>query len=90
MALDRHDFESYPPGAIMDETDINVRAYFALMDEAKLAEYDPAWTDEQLEAWDGNFKNDGGLMLICSEREIDIEEYRRVLELYLEFARAHA
>lgn len=90
MALDRHAFESYPPGELLDETDINLRAYFAVMDEAKLAQYDPSWTNEQVLAWDENFKNDGALMLICSERDIEVDEYRRVLELYLEFAKTAA
>ena len=30
--------------------------------------------------WDGNFKDDGALMLICSERDVEVAEYRRVLE----------
>ena len=67
MAKDKHDFEKYPPGMAKDETDVNIRAYFALMDEAKLAQYDPKWSDEEVVAWDGNFKNDGSLLLICSE-----------------------
>lgn len=83
--MDRHDFEKYPPGAHLDETDINLRAYFALMDPAKIHQYDPAWTDEQVIAWDGNFKNDGALMLICSERDVEVDDYRKVLEQFLEF-----
>ena len=30
--------------------------------------------------WDGNFKDDGALMLVCSERDVDVAEYRKVLE----------
>jgi len=30
--------------------------------------------------WDGNFKSDGDLLLPCSERDVDVAEYRRVLE----------
>ena len=29
--------------------------------------------------WDGNFKSDGDLLLPCSEREVDVAEYRRVI-----------
>lgn len=83
--LDRHAFESYPPGALMDETDVNLRAYVALMPEEKLRQYDPSWTDEQLMEWDGNFKNDDTLMLICSEREVDPQEFRDVIEHYFRF-----
>lgn len=86
MPIDRHAFESYPPGMQMDETDINLRAYFALMDESKLAQYDPSWTDEQVMEWDGNFKNDDTLMLICTEREVTVREYRDVLGQYRRFA----
>lgn len=70
--------EPFPPGA--DETDINLRAYFDRMPDEQLLAYDPSWTGEQVVAWDGNFKDDGSLMLICSERDVDVEEYRRVLE----------
>jgi hypothetical protein len=31
--------------------------------------------------WDGNFKDDGALMIACCERDVDVAEYRRVLEL---------
>jgi hypothetical protein len=30
--------------------------------------------------WDGNFRSDGGLMLVCCERDVDVGEFRRVLE----------
>jgi hypothetical protein len=30
--------------------------------------------------WDGNFKNDGDFMMFCSERDVDVNEYREVLE----------
>ncbi|MBP9933113.1 MAG: hypothetical protein KBF25_05435 [Chitinophagaceae bacterium] len=69
--------EPYPPGA--DETDINLRAYFDRMPDDQLLAFNPAWTDEQVMAWDGNFKDDGTLMLICSERDVDVTEYRQVI-----------
>ena len=67
----------------MDETDINLRAYFAKLDDAHLARYESSWTDEQVVEWDGNFRSDGALMLVCCERDVEIEEYRRVLEEHL-------
>jgi len=67
-------------GTIPDETDINFRAYLTRMSDEKLREYQHAWTDEQLMEWDGNFRSDGALMLVCCERDIEVDEYRRVLE----------
>lgn len=78
------DFERHPPGEPMDETDVSLRAHFARMDDERLAQYDPAWTDEQVVAWDGNFRSDGALMLVCCERDVEIEEYRRVLAEHLQ------
>jgi len=60
-----------------------LRAHFARMTDAKLREYDPSWTDEQVVEWDGNFRSDGALMLVCCERDVDVEEYRQVLEEHL-------
>ena len=42
--------------------------------------YAHSWTDEQVREWDGNFRDDDTLMLFCCERDVEIEEYRRVLE----------
>ncbi len=79
-------FERLPEGMAMDETDINLRAYFSHMSDEKLSEYNPRWTDDEIIAWDDeNFKDDGTLFLICSERDIEIEEYRRVLEEHIRF-----
>lgn len=77
------DFEHYPPGAPMDETDVSLRAYIVRLPDDRLAQYDPGWTDEQVMAWDGNFRNDGALMLVCCERDVDVAEFRRVLEEFL-------
>ena len=30
--------------------------------------------------WDEDFTSEGSVLLACSEREIDVHEYRRVLE----------
>ena len=85
MPIDKSEFETYPEGEPLDETDVNLRAYFWGMAEDKLAQYKPDWTDEQVAEWDNNFTNEGGLMLVCSERDVDIKEYRRVLHLYFDF-----
>ncbi|HVU89303.1 MAG TPA: hypothetical protein VHD36_18395 [Pirellulales bacterium] len=78
-------YEALPAGMAMDETDVNLRSYFSRMTDEKLREYDPLWTDDEVIAWDGNFRNDGVLFLVCSERDVDIEEYRRVLIEHIRF-----
>ena len=72
-------FEQEPASAPQDETDVNLRAYFDRMADDKMRQYSEAWSDDQVIEWDGNFRDDGNLMLLCSERDVDIEEYRRVL-----------
>ena len=64
----------------MDETGVNLRAYFDRMDDEKMRQYDKSWADDQVVEWDGNFREDGALMLFCCERDVEIDEYRRVLE----------
>jgi hypothetical protein len=76
---DEINYELLPADVERDETDVNLRSYFSRMSDERLREYSPAWTDEQTITWDGNFRCDGALFLICSERDIDIHEYRRVL-----------
>ena len=76
-------FEKLPKGKAMDETDINVRAYFSRFSDAQLLQYDPDWSDENVIKWDGNFRSDGALMLVCCERDVDIKEYRKVLEEHM-------
>ena len=78
--MDDLELERPADGTPPDETDISLRAYFNRLGEERLREYDPSWTDEQLVEWDGNFRADGALMLVCCERDIEIDEYRRVLE----------
>jgi hypothetical protein len=79
------DFEHWPPDMAMDETDVSLRAYVSRLDEDHLAKYDPNWTDEQVMEWDGNFRSDGDLMLVCCERDVDVAEFRQVVEQYLEY-----
>lgn len=66
-----------------DETDINLRSYFCDQPDDKLAEYDPSWTDEQVLEWEENFRDDNTLMIVCCEREVEVDEYRAVLEEHL-------
>ncbi len=77
------DYERLPGDGALDETDVALRAYLARLPEEHLARYDPGWTDEQLVAWDGNFRFDGALMLVCCERDVDAQEFRAVLERHL-------
>ena len=64
-----------------DETSVNLRAYFDRMADEKMQPYSPEGSDAQVLEWDGNFKDDGALMIACCERDVDVAEYRRVLEL---------
>ena len=73
-------FEQEPYGEPPDETAINLRAYFDRMDDEKMRQYSAAWNDGRVIEWDGNFRDDGNLMIACCERDIDVAEYRRVLE----------
>lgn len=72
-------FEQEPTEEPLDETGVNLRAYFDRMDDEKMRQYVPAWTDEQVKEWDGNFRDDDVLMIFCCERDVEIEEYRQVL-----------
>ena len=73
-------FEQDATDERMDETGYNLRAYFDRMADDKLRQYARSWSDQQLMEWDGNFKSDGDLLLPCSERDVDVAEYRRVIE----------
>ena len=37
------------------------------------------WSDDQVLDWDGNFRDDGDLMLVCVERDVEVVEFRRVV-----------
>jgi hypothetical protein len=82
---DKVKYERLPEGKAMDETDFSLRYHFAEMSDERLREYDPSWSDEKLMEWDGDFRNDGNLMLVCCERDIDVAEYRAVLEEHIKF-----
>lgn len=63
-----------------DETSYNLRAYFDRIPDEKMLQYCPEWADEKLIEWAGDFRDDGALMIACCERDVDVAEYRRVLE----------
>jgi len=69
----------------MDETSVNLRAYFDRMPDEKMTQYSSSWTDDQVREWDGNFKDEGDFMIMCSERDVEIEEYREVLEACIRY-----
>jgi len=79
------DFENLASAGPMDETDRSLRAYVSRLSDEKVRQYQPDWTDKHLMEWDGNFRSDGCLMLVCCERDVDVAEFRRVLEEYVAF-----
>lgn len=79
------DFECYPPGVAMDETDRSLRAYVGRIPHEKLRQFRRDWSDDELIAWDGNFRSDGNLMLVCCERDVEVAEFRRVIDQYFRF-----
>jgi len=82
---DQTDYEGLPADEPMDETDVSLRAYLASLGDEHLAQYDESFSDEQVIAWDGNFRADGALMLVCCERDVDVAEFRRVLAEHLTY-----
>lgn len=67
-----------------DETAVNLRAYIEALPAEKVAEYDRSWSDEQVIAWDENFRDDGNLLMVCCTRDVDVEEYRVALHKRLD------
>lgn len=82
------DYEHLPGDGPLDETDVSLRAYLTSLSDDHLALYDPSWTDEQVLAWDSNFRSDGALMLVCCERDIDVAEFRQALDEHLRYRRS--
>jgi hypothetical protein len=80
-------FEQEPSDEPLDETGVNLRAYFDRMPDVKMQQYSEDWTDEQVIEWDGNFRDDGFLFLLCCERDVDVKEYREVLEQCIRYRR---
>jgi hypothetical protein len=89
VAEDREtNFERLPDEGPLDETDVSLRAYLARLTAGHLVEYDPAWSDDHVIEWDGNFRSDGALMLTCCERDVDVGEFRQVLERHLAYRKS--
>ncbi len=63
-----------------DETSINLRAYLDRIPDDKIRQYQPGWSDEQVIEWCGDFRDDGALFMACSERDVEVHEFRRALE----------
>lgn len=89
MKQPKWNFEQEPSDEPMDETSINLRAYFDRMPDEKMGEYSRVWADEEVIRWDDNFRDDGNLMLLCCERDVGIEEYRKVLEECIRYRNRH-
>ncbi len=86
MSEPNWNFEGEPPFEEMSETGINLCSYFDAMSDAMLQTYDPAFTDEQLMEWDGNFTSEGHLLLPCCEsEEVDPAMYRRYIERCIQY-----
>jgi hypothetical protein len=45
-----------------------------------MREYSNTWSDEHVTEWVGNLRDDGAFFLICSDRDVEIAEYRKVQE----------
>src|SRR5258708_37716950 len=80
-------FEQEPYDEPADETAINLRAYFDRMPDEKMRQYSADWDDDRVVAWDGEFREDGNLMIACCERDVDVKEYRRAPGLRAPVAR---
>src|SRR5260221_6891695 len=72
-------FEQEPYDEPADETAINLRAYFDRMPDEKMRQYSGDWDDNRVVEWDGEFRDDGNLMIACCERDVDVKGYRRVV-----------
>jgi hypothetical protein len=84
------EFERLPAAEPKDETDYALRSYVAGLAEEHLAKYDASWSDQQVKDWDGNFRSDGALMLVCCERDVDVQEFRHMVEEFLRFRKSHS
>ncbi|MDX2178793.1 MAG: hypothetical protein SFV18_04305 [Bryobacteraceae bacterium] len=80
MEVTPYAFEFEPFHEPFDETSVNLRAHLDRIPDEKLARYSPSMTAEEVMEWDGNFKNDGTLFLVCCDRDVEIDEYRRAVE----------
>ncbi len=77
MSADFHSSDEQLP---RDETDENLHAYLDTLGPEHLAKYDSNWSDDEVKEWDGNFRSDDALMLVCCERDVEVKEFREVVE----------
>ena len=66
--------------AALDAVFGGLRAYLDRIPDDKIRQYQPTWTDEQVMEWCGDFRDDGALFITCSERDVDVGEFRRALD----------
>lgn len=78
-------YEQEPRPDTGDETSVNLRAYLDRMPDEKVRQYRPEWSDEETVNWCGDFRDDGMLFLICTERDVEVDEFRRELELSIAY-----
>lgn len=78
-------FEQEPYDEPPDESSRSLRGHLDRIPDEKMQQYRPDWSDEQVVEWDGNFRDDGNLMLVCCEREIDVGAYRKELEACIRY-----
>ena len=71
MDYENGNFEK-PIGVLVDETDISLRAHMTRIPAERLSQYESGWSDEQVMEWEENFRDDGELMLVCCERDVDV------------------
>ena len=83
MAEATSNLERRLDGTPIDDSETNLRAYFASLPEDHLRLYRADWSDDEVMAWDGNFRDDGALMIVCCYRDLEVDEYREVLEDHL-------
>ncbi|MGH1351134.1 MAG: hypothetical protein ACRBBN_10045 [Methyloligellaceae bacterium] len=68
-----------------DETDLALRFYVSELSDEKVTQYRQAWSQQELMDWCGDFRSDGALMLVCCERDVEVEDFRDVLEEYIAY-----
>lgn len=78
-------FEQEPSEEPGDETSVNLRAYLDRMPDEKLLAYRTDWSSERVQQWCGDFRDDGVLFLVCSERAVDVVEFRNQVESCLRY-----
>ncbi len=78
-------FEFEPFEDDYDEASVNLRAYLDRVPDDKLAAYRPDMTDEEVILWDGNFTDEGNLFLVCCDREVEVDEFRREVEAAIRY-----